>query len=142
MCILCQLIMNLEKYSQLLAENPPVVIENDGDYERLLPTVERLSFKEDLTPEEDSYLDLLTLLILRWESSLNLFEDATPKDMLLHLVESNEARPNQAEKLNEIFGSQDAYLRALRGATLITESQALALGKYFKIPHTLFLNNG
>src|SRR5260370_40962761 len=96
--------INEARYRRLLSRAMPVVIETDEENERMLAIVEKLMEKgENLSPEEDKLLKLLARLIEDFEKRYYQPRDATPLEILLHLMESRAAKPTH---LWEVFGSK------------------------------------
>ena len=46
--------INLQVWGQLVSEIKPKVIETDDEYEQFLVVAERLTFKQNQTPEESA----------------------------------------------------------------------------------------
>ena len=59
--------VNLKVYGQLAADVKPKVIETEDEYEQFLAVAERLTFKQDQTPEESALYDLVTMLVETYE---------------------------------------------------------------------------
>lgn len=61
--------LNVKKYSELLAATLPRPIRTEAEYDRIAELVTNLALKgeDNLTPEEDALLELLTLLIERYD---------------------------------------------------------------------------
>jgi HTH-type transcriptional regulator / antitoxin HigA len=57
------LTINREIYSQLLSTYQPRIIKTEEENEQFLEIVEELLARNDLTPEEDTLLELLVKLI-------------------------------------------------------------------------------
>jgi HTH-type transcriptional regulator/antitoxin HigA len=56
-----------DKYSSLLSQYQPRIIKNEDENERFLEIVESLLSRKNLTPEEDTLLELLVKLIEDFE---------------------------------------------------------------------------
>lgn len=81
--------MDSKKYSQLLAETAPQVIETEEEYERLLKIAERLVFKQDLTPEERALNKLVVFLVEDYETKKYPMGESTPQEILKHIMDSS-----------------------------------------------------
>jgi HTH-type transcriptional regulator / antitoxin HigA len=130
--------INLKVYSQLVAEVTPKVIETEDEYEQFLAVAERLTFKQDQTPEESALYDLVTMLVETYESQHYSIEKSSPAEVLEHIIESSGIDVND---LAEIFGSIETLDRVLAGQELINTSQAEALADRFKLSPQIFLNS-
>ncbi|MGH9906466.1 MAG: helix-turn-helix domain-containing protein [Pyrinomonadaceae bacterium] len=125
------------RYKRLLSQTMPVVIETEEENDRMLAIVERLMEKgEDLSPEEEKLLKLLAKLIEDFEQRYYRPEEATPLEVLQHLMESREVKQSQLWKL---FGSKGIASEVLSGKRGISKTHARALAGYFHVPVELFI---
>lgn len=125
------------RYKRLLSQTMPVVIETEEENDRMLAIVERLMEKgESLSPEEEKLLKLLAKLIEDFERRYYRPEEATPLEVLQHLMESREVKQSQLWKL---FGSKGIASEVLSGKRGISKTHARALAGYFHVPVELFI---
>jgi|SRR5580704_16382768 HTH-type transcriptional regulator/antitoxin HigA len=126
------------KYKRLLGETMPRPIRDDKELERIQGVVDRLTNKleDELPAEESELLDLLSLLIERYEDVHHPIPAAPPHAVVKMLMEDRGVK--QAD-LVPIFGSRGAVSRALSGATGITKTQAKRLAAYFGMAAELFI---
>ncbi|HLP90180.1 MAG TPA: transcriptional regulator [Nostocaceae cyanobacterium] len=124
------------KYSQLLAEIAPQIIETEAEYERLLKVAEELTLKKNRTLEERTLYKLLVKLIEDYEAENYPMDKAAPHEILQHLMESSGTR--QADLVG-IIGSSGVVSEVVNGKRAISKAQAKALGEYFKISPSLFI---
>ena len=122
-------------YAELLIEYTPRVIENQEEYDRLLPIAERLTFAKNRTPEEKALYRLLVLLIETYETKKYPIE-SKPHEILQHIMESSGT--TQTDLVGTI-GSSDIVSDIVDGKQSITEIQARLLGDRFKVSPELFL---
>jgi HTH-type transcriptional regulator / antitoxin HigA len=130
--------INLKVYSQLVAEVTPKVIETEDEYEQFLAVAERLTFKQEQTPEESALYDLVTMLVETYEAQHYAIEKSSPVEVLEHIIESSGI---DVADLVDIFGSGETLNRVLAGGELINTSQAKALAERFKLSPQIFLNS-
>lgn len=129
--------MNSEKYGQLLAVTLPTAIQSDEECERLEKVVDKLLSKgENLSPEEDKLLDLLSDLIEVYEDRVYPIEDATPLQMLKFLMGENDLKQSD---LLHIFGSSGIASEVINGKRSISKTQAKKLAEFFKVSVELFI---
>jgi HTH-type transcriptional regulator/antitoxin HigA len=130
--------LNERKYGRLLAQTLPKAIETEAEYERLLDEVNRLMSKgeDDLTPEEDTLLELLFTLIEKFEEGRFELNASTPRGILLELMEARQVKPRD---LWPVLGSKGATSEVLSGKRGISKAQAKALGEFFHVSPELFL---
>ena len=102
------------RYKRLLSRTMPVVIES----------------------EEEKLLKLLTRLVEDFEEEYYHPRDATPLEVLHHLMESRETKQTH---LWEVFGSKGIASEVLNGKRGISKTHAKALAEYFHVPADLFI---
>ena len=92
------------RYKRLLSQAMPVIIESEDENERMLKVIEKLMDKgENLSPEEDKLLKLLTMLVEDFELRYYRPREASPLEVLQHLMESRDIKPTH---LWDVFGSK------------------------------------
>jgi HTH-type transcriptional regulator/antitoxin HigA len=125
------------RYKRLLSRTMPVVIETEEENERMLAVVEKLMAKgEDLSPEEEKLLKLLAKLIQDFEETFYKPGEATPLEVLTHLMES---RGLKQTHLWDVFGSKGIASEVLSGKRGISKAHARALADFFHVPAELFI---
>lgn len=129
--------MDTKLYSKLVGRLAPTVITTEKEYERLMKEFDKLFHKAELTPEEDAVFDLLAVLIEKYEKEKYYESSAAPLDILKSLMEEHNKEPKD---LWEVFGSKGRVSDVLNGKRAISKAQAVALGKYFHVSPSLFLD--
>lgn len=129
--------IDLQVYSQLVAEVTPKVIETEAEYEQFLAVAERLTFKQQLTPEESALYDLVTMLVETYEAQHYSINESSPLEVLLHIIESSEINSSD---LADIFGSSETITAVLAGKKPIDHQQAQALANRFQLSPQMFLS--
>lgn len=125
------------RYRRLLSRTMPVVIETEEENARMLTIVEKLMQKgENLSAEEDKLLKLLARLIEDFEERYYRARNATPLEVLQHLMEERGVKQSQ---LWELFGSKGIASEVLSGKRGISKTHARALADYFHVPADLFV---
>ena len=103
----------------------------------MLAVVEKLMQKgEKLSAEEEKLLKLLVRLIEDFEERFYRPSEATPLEVLQHLME---ARGIKQSQLWEVFGSKGIASEVLNGKRGISKTHARALANYFHVPAELFI---
>ena len=126
-----------EKYSALLAMALPQVIENDEELERVEEIITELLRKgENLSPEEEKLLDLLSDLVEKYEDEHYPMPEASPNDVLKFLMEDRELKQKD---LVHIFGSTGITSEVVNGKRSISKAQAKKLAEFFKVSVELFI---
>lgn len=125
------------RYRRLLSRSMPVVIETEEENVRILAIVEKLMHKgEKLSAEEEKLLKLLARLVEDFEERFYRSSEATPLEVLRHLMEARGVKQSQ---LWEIFGSKGIASEVLNGKRGISKTHARALANYFHVPADLFV---
>ncbi len=115
----------------------PVVIETEAENARILSIVQRLMKKgENVSAEEEKLLKLLTRLVQDFEERLYKPSEATPLEVLRHLMEARGVKQSQ---LWEVFGSKGIASEVLSGKRGISKTHARALANYFHVSADLFV---
>jgi HTH-type transcriptional regulator / antitoxin HigA len=127
-----------DKYSSLLSQYQPRIIKNEDENEIFLEIVESLLSRNNLTPEEDTLLELLVKLIEDFEETHYQINASTPHSRLLHLMD---ARSLELADLVEIMDTIEIVTEIVNGHLEINKKQAEALGKFFHVNPGLFLFN-
>jgi HTH-type transcriptional regulator / antitoxin HigA len=123
-------------YGQLLAKSQPKPILNEEDYSVAEAEFNALMSQEELTVEEETLLDLWALLIEQYESKYYPMPQASPQDILLHLIEDREIK--QVELVG-VIGSKGVVSEVVNGKRAISKAQAKALGEFFNVNPSLFI---
>ncbi|HEX5084023.1 MAG TPA: transcriptional regulator [Blastocatellia bacterium] len=125
------------KYGRLLAQTAPAVIRSETECRRVEAEISKLLRKGDnLTPEEERLLDLLSALVERYEDETEDFPDSPPHRVLRFLMEQNDL---QQIDLVKIFGSSGRVSEVVNGKRGISKTQAKALGEFFKVSPEVFI---
>ena len=115
----------------------PVVIETEEENARMLAAVEKLMQKgEKLSAEDEKLLKLLARLIEDFEERFYRPTEATPLEVLHHLMEAKGVKQSQ---LWDVFGSKGIASEVLNGKRGISKTHARALANYFHVPAELFI---
>ena len=130
------LIFDTTAYSNLLSQHIPQAIETEKEYDRVLKIAEQLTFAKNKTPEEKVLYKLLVTLLEAYETENYPMDEATPHEILQHLMESNGTR--QADLVG-VIGSSGVVSEVVNGKRSISKTQAKALGDYFKVSSSLFI---
>lgn len=123
-------------YGSLLAEFQPKIITSEEENEKYLEVVERLMGCKDRTLEQDALLDLLVILIEKFEDEHYQLHGSTPQSILQHLMEAQDIRQ---EDLVGVIGSRGVVSEVVNGKRSISKAQAKALADFFHVSPELFI---
>lgn len=130
--------INTQKYGALLLDVLPAVIHTEEENEQMLARVAALMKKgeENLSPEEQKLLELMSVLVERFEEKAYPFEKTTPLENLKFLLEES---GKLQKDLLPVFGSKGIVSEVLSGKRGITAKHARQLGDFFKVSPELFV---
>jgi HTH-type transcriptional regulator / antitoxin HigA len=127
--------INRNVYGDLLAQHQPKAIETEAENEAAIILAESLEHRQR-TPEEDALLELLIILIEKFEDASYPVPNVEPDRMLLHLME---ARNMKQEELVGVIGSRGVVSEIVNSKRSISKAQAKALGQLFHVSPSLFI---
>jgi HTH-type transcriptional regulator / antitoxin HigA len=128
--------INSDSYAVLLVKYQPKVIETEAENEAAIALAEELEHKRLRTPEEDTLLELLVILIEKFEQEHYPLPEANPHSMLLHLMD---AQNTKEEDLVGVIGAdKDVVCQVVNGKRDIEKNWAKALGEFFHVSPKLF----
>ncbi|MEA5575617.1 helix-turn-helix domain-containing protein [Anabaena sp. UHCC 0451] len=129
--------LDRKTYGSLLEEYQPKVITSEAEYNIAIESIEKLmECGEELSPEETSLLELLSILVEMYEDSQFPLESASPQEILLHLMD---ARGLKQADLVDVIGSKGVVSEIVNGKRSISKAQAKALGEFFHVSAVLFI---
>jgi HTH-type transcriptional regulator / antitoxin HigA len=127
--------INRNVYGDLLAQHQPKAIETEAENEAAIILAESLEQRQR-TPEEDALLELLIILIEKFEETSYPLPNLESDRMLLHLME---ARNMKQEELVGVIGSRGVVSEIVNGKRSISKAQAKVLGELFHVSPSLFI---
>jgi HTH-type transcriptional regulator / antitoxin HigA len=127
--------INRNVYGDLLAQHQPKAIETEAENEAAILLAESLEHRQR-TPEEDALLELLIILIEKFEETSYPLPNLESNRMLLHLME---ARNMKQEELVGVIGSRGVVSEIVNGKRSISKAQAKVLGELFHVSPSLFI---
>ena len=97
--------------------------------------LDRLSRKENPTPEEEKYARVLMALIEAYEEEHDPIPDASPVEVLRALMDANNLRQKD---LASIFGSESIVSEVLHKKRELNKNQIEKLSKRFHVSPAVF----
>jgi HTH-type transcriptional regulator / antitoxin HigA len=129
--------INEAAYGRLLGKALPRPVRTEKDNERYLQVAEHLmDLGERMTPEQRELLDLLVVLIERFESERYALGAATPVEVLRELME---ARAMKRADLAALIGSKGVASEILSGKRGLSKTNIKRLAEHFSVSPELFL---
>ena len=129
--------INEAAYGKLLRKALPRPVRTERDNERYLQVAEHLmNLGERMTPEQRELLDLLVVLIERFEAERYSLSAASPVEVLLELMQ---ARGMKLAGLGTLIGSKGVASEILSGKRGLSKTNIKWLAEYFRVSPEVFL---
>jgi HTH-type transcriptional regulator / antitoxin HigA len=129
----------LANTAEMIAQGAPRVIHNDRELAMYTEALFQLTSLENPSRAETEAIELLTLLVDRYEQSHSSLPKADAVSVLRFLIEKQGL--TQRDLIPE-FGSESAVSMFLRGQRRLTLEQVRKLSARFKLPTDVFITRG
>ncbi len=123
-------------YTTLLYQVPPKVIDTEAEYEQTLAAVESLAFNQNRTAEQTALYKLLVLLLETYETEHYPIPEASPTELLHHILEASNTCPGD---LLGLLGTEEIISEIINGTRAMSKAQAQILADHFKVSPNLFI---
>lgn len=127
--------INRSIYGDLLAQHQPKAIKTEAENEAAILLTESLEHRQR-NPEEEALLELLIILIEKFEETSYPLPTIEPNKILLHLMEAQNIKQ---EALVRVISSRGAVSEIVNGKRSISKAQAKVLGELFHVSPSLFI---
>jgi HTH-type transcriptional regulator/antitoxin HigA len=124
--------------AEMIRLGAPRVIHSDAELAAYTDALFRLTAKTETTPDENEAIELLALLIERYESERFPIPDASPVEVLLYLMERHGL--SQKDLIPE-FGVESTVSLVLSGKRKMNRDHIARLSQRFHVPHSVFFEN-
>ena len=125
--------------AEMIAHGAPRVIHNDAELEVDTDALFHLTALENPSPSEAEAIELLTLLVERYEQAHYPIPAADPVSVVRFLIEQQHL--TQRDLIPQ-FGSESAVSMFLAGLRKLTLEQVRRLSARFKLPADVFISKG
>jgi HTH-type transcriptional regulator/antitoxin HigA len=122
--------------AEMIAQGAPRVIHNDRELAAYTDTLFQLTALENPSPSEAEAIELLTLLVERYEQSHYSIPAADPISVVRFLIEKQGLAQRD---LIPQFGSESAVSMFLASQRKLTLDQVRKLSARFKLPADVFI---
>ncbi|HVA00857.1 MAG TPA: helix-turn-helix domain-containing protein [Terriglobia bacterium] len=131
-------VANPANYGKLLAKMRPHPIHSEEDCDRAIETIAKLMERgeDNLSPEETSLLEMMSILVERYEQERYPMEPSKPGEMIQFLMEQ---RRLQQRDLARALGSKSHVSEILSGKRDPSKEQAKKLAAFFNVSPALFI---
>jgi HTH-type transcriptional regulator/antitoxin HigA len=124
-------------YAALLSEIRPEVIRDEKQNCAYIAHLEALSSKKHLSRAEEKLMRLLLLLVEDFERNSDPTPDASPLDVLRHLMEAHGLRQKD---LTDVFGTESIVSEVLHGKRDFTKDHIRRLSARFAVSPAVFFS--
>ena len=124
------LTFNQNTYGILLTQYRPKVITTEAENEQAISLAQELEHRQNLTPEEKTFLELLVTLIEKFENENYPIPQGSSQNTLRHLIQENDL--NQEDLVN-ILGSESVVMDIINGTRNMSKLEAQFLANFFNI---------
>jgi len=125
--------------AEMIAHGAPRVIHNDAELEAYTDALFQLTALESPSRSEVEAIELLTLLVERYEEEHSFIPAADPASVVRFLIEQQNL--TQRDLIPQ-FGSESAVSMFLTGKRNLTLEQVRKLSARFKLPADVFIPKG
>ena len=125
--------------AKMIAKGAPRVIHNDAELEAYTEALFQLTALKDPSPSEEEAIELLTLLVERYEQGHYPIPAADPVSVVRLLIEHGNL--TQRDLIPQ-FGSESAVSMFLAGQRNLTIEQVRKLCARFKLSADVFIPTG
>src|ERR1700692_2507904 len=122
--------------AEMIAHGAPHVIHNDAELEAYTNALFRLTALESPSSSEGDAIELLTLLVERYEQERYSIPAADPASVVRFLIEQQNL--TQRDLIPQ-FGSESAVSMFMTGQRNLTLEQVRKLSTRFKLPDAVFV---
>lgn len=123
-------------YRDLLIEELPRAIHSDREHRKYLARVDVLLDQKKRSAAEDRLLELLSILVERYEEEREQIAAPTPLDALKELMLAKGV--SQAD-LSKLFGSSGIASEVLSGKRALSKAHIRKLSEAFHVPADLLV---
>ncbi len=125
--------------TEMIRRGAPHLIHSDEELAKYTQALYKLTAKSRRTPEDEEAIELLTLLIERYEAERYPVPDADPIDVLRFLLEQNGL--SQRDIAAEL-GSESTVSLVLSGKRQLNRDHIARLSRRFHVSPLVFLGKG
>jgi len=125
-----------EKYVRLIAASLPIPPRSEAQNDRLIELLSGMDEREDLTPEEEAFAELLAIVIEDFEDKHYALPAVPPHEALKALMEDRGLRHKDVWP---VVGNKGLTTEILQGRRKISSALAKRLAAHLRVPVELFV---
>jgi HTH-type transcriptional regulator/antitoxin HigA len=116
----------------------PKIIRSEAQHDQYVSTLLKLESRKNLTAEQKSYAELLTVLISSYEEEHHPIQAASPIEVLQELLDANDLKQKD---LAPLLGSESIVSEVLSGKRRLTRDHIERLSERFRVSPAVFFAN-
>jgi len=120
-----------DRYLELVRRFPLRPLRSDNDLDAAVQVIDSLLDRDDLSPPEQDYLDVLSDLVEAYEDEAVPINPVTDADMLRFLIENR--RTTQAEVAKQAGIAESTISEVLSGKRKLNRGQIGKLARFFHV---------
>ena len=121
--------------AEMIRQGAPHLIHSDEELAEYTEALFNLTAKPSPSPEEEEAIELLTLLVERYETERYPVPDADPIDVLRFLLDQNGLSQRD---IAEELGSESTVSLVLSGKRLLNRDHITRLSQRFRVSPSVF----
>ncbi|MGA2217074.1 MAG: helix-turn-helix domain-containing protein [Terracidiphilus sp.] len=121
--------------AEMIRRGAPRLIHSDTELAEYTDALFELTAKADPTPEEEEAIELITLLVERYEAERYSIPEAEPVDVLRFLLERNSLSQRD---IAEELGSESTVSLILSGKRQLNRDHISRLSRRFNVSPAVF----
>ena len=129
-----------DRYMELVQRFPLRPLRSDADLDAAVEVVDELIDRDNLTPAEQDYLDVLSDLVEAYENEAVPMKTVGDADMLRFLIEQRGVTQTELAKQSRIVES--TISEVLAGKRKLNRTQIGKLAKFFHVEPGVFAFDG
>ena len=127
-----------DRYLELIRQLPLRPIRSEEELDIAIAMVDSLIDRDELTSDEDDYLDVLSDLVRKYETEHHPMPPVSDAEMLRHLIESRDT--TQARVAAEAGIAESTVSEVLAGKRGLNRKHIEALARHFKVNPAVFIS--
>jgi len=129
--------VDITAYQELLLDFTPRPISSDAQYRRVMKQIDGLMKRRNLARAEEDLLELLSTLVVQYETKVHSAPNVSPGEMLAHLIEARGV--TRAQVARETGIAQATITNVINGNRGISTANVTTLASYFHVSPTAFI---
>ena len=125
-----------EKYARLIVASLPIPPQSEADNRRLIEVLSEMDERDELSPEEERFAELLAIVIEDFEGKHYTLPQVEPYEALKALMEDRGLRHKDVWP---VVGNKGLTTEILNGRRKISSALAKRLALHFRVPLELFI---